>query len=104
MEDDRLTTFDSIFLHELSIHKSTTYKYWDYYINGKIYRTHVEKIWDELVKKDGNPNSYSTQKVLDIQAIKAEFIIENIACAFEAYKKPCPSHLSFEIFCEYVLP
>lgn len=40
----------------------------------------------------------------DIKVIKATYLIENIELAFEAWKQPWASHLSFKQFCEYILP
>lgn len=40
----------------------------------------------------------------DVQALTADYLIENIDLAFEAWKKPWARHLSFDEFCEYILP
>jgi len=42
--------------------------------------------------------------VYDIQIIKADYLIENIDDAFTAWNYPWARHLSFEDFCENVLP
>ncbi len=52
-----------------------------------------------------SPISYTLSKVVeDIKVIKADFLIENIEYAFKAWKEPWAKHLSFELFCEYLLP
>ena len=47
----------------------------------------------------------STPKVYDCHAIKAEYLIENIDLAFAAWqKRPWRHSLSFDEFCEWILP
>ena len=47
----------------------------------------------------------STPKVYDCHAIKAEYLIENIDLAFAAWqKRPWRHALSFDEFCEWILP
>ena len=40
----------------------------------------------------------------DVQYISADILIDNIDNAFEAWKNPWAKHLTFEEFCEYLLP
>ena len=47
---------------------------------------------------------YRWKKVQDIHVITADYIIRNIDEAFELWKGPWAQHLSFEQFCEYLLP
>lgn len=42
--------------------------------------------------------------VRDMDAVTADFLINNIEMAFEAWEKPWARHLSFNEFCEYILP
>lgn len=42
--------------------------------------------------------------VYDIQVIKADYLIENIDDAFTAWNYPWARHLSFDDFCEHILP
>lgn len=44
------------------------------------------------------------EKVQDIHMVTADYLIRNIDEAFEAWKGPWARHLSFEQFCEYLLP
>ncbi len=40
----------------------------------------------------------------DIDSIKADLLIGNIQAAFEAWRNPWSRHVSFDEFCEYILP
>ncbi|GHT15152.1 hypothetical protein FACS189426_22450 [Bacteroidia bacterium] len=42
--------------------------------------------------------------VSDLQTVRADFLIHNIDMAFESWKSPYSCHLSFDDFCEYILP
>jgi hypothetical protein len=44
------------------------------------------------------------QHIPDIDIIKADFLIENTEKAFTAWKKSPTKNISFENFCEYILP
>jgi len=44
------------------------------------------------------------QLIPDIQYVSAEFLIDNIDRAFEAWKSPFAGDLNFGDFCEYILP
>lgn len=60
---------------------------------------------DALEKQHG-PLDFSRKKFdKDLETITSEFLIENIDCAFRAWReRPWASKLSFEAFCEHVLP
>jgi Transglutaminase-like superfamily. len=61
------------------------------------------KAFDELKKRTSGihpvPVAY-----WDKDSIKANFLIENVEKAFEAWKLPWAKHVPFNLFCEYVLP
>lgn len=78
--------------------------YSDPYINSKIWRTKVERIWQEILDKYKGETLQNREPQPDIKSIKSEFLIENIDNAFNAWAYPWAKHLSFEQFCEYVLP
>lgn len=40
----------------------------------------------------------------DVQTLSADYLIENIEGAFAVWSRPWNRHLSFEEFCEYILP
>lgn len=68
----------------------------------------TEKFNNFLIKlKNDLPNSdlaFDLRRYSDIENISAEFLIENIDYAFKAWNLPWAKHLTFEQFCEYVLP
>lgn len=61
----------------------------------------VAQIYDSLFR-----SGYRVRNVKkkDIEVTTADFLIENIDCAFVAWQKPWARCLSFEDFCRYVLP
>ena len=73
-------------------------------IDEKIMQKRVLKVWENTVDIYGAPLSFPLSLVPDHKKITAEFLIENIEYAFETLEFPWTSHLSFEQFCEYVLP
>jgi hypothetical protein len=59
-------------------------------------------IADSLIKVYNN--SFNT-KVYDCQVIKADYLIENIDLSFKAWRQqPWGKTISFDTFCEYILP
>ncbi len=63
-------------------------------------RDKFKKIVDSLKKV-----SVATPLIVhDIDVITAQYLIENIDLAFEAWKEPWACNYTFEEFCEYVLP
>jgi hypothetical protein len=60
----------------------------------------LEDISDSL--KTIYPMGYTIQK--DINIISAEYLIQNIEYSFIAWRMPWAKHLSFEDFCEFILP
>lgn len=61
----------------------------------------VAQIYDSLFR-DGYYVQNTKKK--DIEIATADFLIENIDCAFIAWQKPWAKCLSFDDFCRYVLP
>ena len=71
----------------------------------------LNESWEKLTEEQevllsqlqqwGMPNC---QAIPDLQYVSAEFLIDNIDQAFEAWKSPFAGDLSFEDFCEYILP
>ena len=78
-------TLDSIF----------TLNNWDDYISEEQ---------EILLSQMNGPNSNKFKIIPDLQYVSAEFLIDNIDRAFEAWKSPFAKELSFEDFCEYLLP
>lgn len=46
----------------------------------------------------------TTEVNYDLHVVSSDFLIENIELAFEVWQYPWCKHLSFEQFCEYILP
>ncbi len=49
-------------------------------------------------------NLASIQPEQDVKIISGDYLIHNIDFSFELWRKPWASHLTFEEFCEYLLP
>jgi hypothetical protein len=65
----------------------------------------LRRKWDSLVTIYGKPNSFEAENLPDKQHIRSAFLIENIDMAFNVWKEvPENKRLSFEQFCEYLLP
>ncbi len=63
----------------------------------------VKNLWDSLM--DLPLLSSSTPVITtDINVVKVDYLMNNIDLAFLAWNKPWAKHLSFENFCEYILP
>ncbi len=60
--------------------------------------------WDSLENQRGKIHFHRKKHIPDHEVIKADYLIRNIDQAFEAWQLPWASHLSFEQFCEYILP
>lgn len=64
-------------------------------------KSDIEKYCDSLYLL----GYYKESPILyDSQIISADFLIENIELAFQAWEKPWAKHISFENFCYYILP
>ncbi len=59
---------------------------------------------DSLDKAHPGLRYGALDRVYDVQVITAEELIETIDLSFAAWEKPWSKHLSFEDFCEFVLP
>jgi len=66
--------------------------------------TAVDSIWNKVAKKEGYLYRTSLEVKPDLYFIKAAYLIENIEYAFKAWNFPWCSHLTFDEFCEYILP
>ncbi len=59
---------------------------------------------DSLFRELKHPNPNQFKMLPDLQVMTADILIDNIDQAFEAWKSPYAKGLSFEDFCEYLLP
>jgi len=65
----------------------------------------LEKAFDTLESKHGSLDFKVTKLVRDIDTIRADFLIKQVDYAFRAWReKPWAKKLSFDDFCNYVLP
>ncbi len=61
----------------------------------------LDKVWAEATEKYGE----DVVKVYDIHSVSANYLIDNIDDAFDAWRLvPWNKDVSFEIFCRYILP
>ena len=60
--------------------------------------------WDSVEANIGTIDFARDTLIFDINILKSEYLIENIDLAFKAWKNPWAKQLSFEQFCEYILP
>ncbi|MHC4825647.1 MAG: hypothetical protein ACYTEY_03715, partial [Planctomycetota bacterium] len=61
--------------------------------------------FDALEAEHGSLDYEKKRFESDLETITAEFLIENIDLAFQAWReKPWASQITFEAFCEYILP
>lgn len=74
-------------------------------INNKLKGRKSDEIRDSINMIARNLNLKNCKKVMDVEVISSDFLISNIESAFKAWKgRPWAAHLSFEEFCEYLLP
>ena len=67
----------------------------------------IDKFIDNVWAQDlaDNHNRMPRQQLLDIDVITTDYLIENIELAFKVWKeKPWCQHLTFDEFCEWILP
>ena len=67
------------------------------------YKTMVAA-WDSVEHKIGTIDFTRDTLIYDINIITADYLIENIDLAFKAWNKPWAQQLTFDEFCEYILP
>ena len=79
-------------------------KFWKGSLVAPDGRTMVDDYWDNLIARHGGFSMFRLPVVADIRHIDAKLLIDNIDYAFKAWKKPWAASLSFEQFCEYILP
>ncbi|NOR87711.1 MAG: hypothetical protein GQ527_08895 [Bacteroidales bacterium] len=67
------------------------------------YETMV-KAWDSVENEIGSIDFKRDTLIYDVKHITADYLIENIDLAFEAWENPWAKFLTFDQFCEYILP
>jgi len=61
----------------------------------------LKPAFDSISKKY---NLFDVRYISDLHTVNAKFLILNIDEAFKAWQSPYAKHLSFDDFCEYILP
>lgn len=64
----------------------------------------ITKEQETLLAQLKKPNSFFLDSIPDLQYVSAEFLIDNIDRAFEAWKSPFAKDMDFVNFCEFLLP
>lgn len=83
------------------LNDGTAAPFYPFTYNDSIINKRKKQIEDSV----GSKIEYNISAVYeDIKVIKASYLIENIELAFTAWQKPWAKHLSFDQFCEYLLP
>lgn len=67
------------------------------------YKTMVAA-WDSTEQKTGAMDFTRDTVIYDLQSISYDFLTQNIDLAFKAWQNPWAKFLTFDEFCEYVLP
>ncbi len=67
------------------------------------YKTMVAA-WDSLEAIYGPIKNKLDKSVYDYEIITANYLINNVNLAFKAWQIPWAQHISFDEFCEYILP
>jgi hypothetical protein len=62
------------------------------------------KAWDAIEAKIGKIKHVRDTIIYDSKVIRADYLINNIDLAFEAWQNPWAKNLPFDKFCEYILP
>ena len=90
-----------------------------YYLTGNLideYYTFIDSVYQIKQLRYDIPAIYDafrsktkymedkTQVNWDVQTLSADYLIENIEEAFSVWKYPWNEHLSFDEFCEWILP
>jgi hypothetical protein len=76
------------------------HKDWNKFEKKRDLDAYLKPVIDSI-KRHSNDE---TKIVKDIETIKSGFLIENIDCSFEMWKKPWATQYNFKQFCEYILP
>ncbi|HEY8896265.1 MAG TPA: hypothetical protein VIM79_15665 [Niastella sp.] len=96
-EGEAVTKYDIIMDQLDSLHRNK--------INLPSTSPIVKKIWDSIVTVYGPPSVSKAKKVYDYSSITADYLINHIEWAFKL-RNNCPwlKKISFDNFCEFILP
>ncbi|MGN7885424.1 transglutaminase-like domain-containing protein [Dyadobacter sp. 22481] len=96
-KDDNLDKFNKIF--DLISRREAVKPF-----SGNYVFPETDRMWDSIARKTGQLDGYGLNVISDCEVISAKLLIENIDYAFMAWELPWAQHLTFDEFCEYVLP
>ncbi|MCZ4243803.1 hypothetical protein [Pedobacter punctiformis] len=96
LDGDEINSYNSIFSVFAIYHKRKQF----IYKNSPV----IQSKWDSILSIYGHPVLDEMERVQDYHKIKSNFLINNIDSAFLDYKGKWGKHLSFDQFCEYLLP
>ncbi len=95
----------------MDVHFSYKSRTWDIFQMelDSLFRTedqpkNLEQGLEVLYGKFSNRLSNDLEFVSDLRTIRADFLIRSIDAAFSRWQNPYSRHLTFEDFCEYILP
>ncbi len=73
--------------------------------NDLVWKNRIRKIWTDTKKEIDSLQQPDWIRKSDLNTVKADYLIQNIDYAFESWQQsPWVNTISFEIFCEYILP
>ena len=94
-------------IHHYSFTSERLRKYYKIIDSINVRKTDYDRcliLYDSIREELGHPDG-GLMKIEDIKYIKADYLIQNIDHAFRMWKEGYwASHLSFDEFCEYLLP
>ncbi len=108
-EADSLKLKAAVFLIEnmpghVSVDSAKVSEFYDG-VNGLLdLRSKMKKNRDSIIAFVGTLEYSKDMIVQDIHCITGDFLISNIDSVFKLWEKPWAKHLTFEEFCEYLLP
>lgn len=96
-------------IRNMDIHYSEVYHWVDEKNNKIEYNELSYSNFSQAIKAFENLSSEVKMKpviskVYDMHVIKADYLIKNLELALSAWESPLGRHLSFDEFCEYLLP
>ncbi len=64
----------------------------------------MRSAWDSLEAQIGTIDFKRDTIIYDLQLLSSDYLINNIELAFKAWQNPWAKNLTFDEFCEYILP
>lgn len=109
-KDDQKIKAMQFLISNMDIHSSADY-YWENSLKEKIAYNELDYPDFQLAKsaldniKEKIPDLKAKAVIYqDIETIKGDYLIQNLEKAFAAWQSSALQHISFTVFCEYILP